>query len=159
MSPHQIVTHPGPAHKDDFLACSLLLHHHQVPTYRREPNEGDLTDASTLVVDVGSRHEPGLGNFDHHQFPADHPPVCALTLVLQHLEIYEDARKFCEWLEPAEHFDTRGPVATAEWMGLSRQHLAQLNSPIDGAILRGKRIHRCALLSDSGILYSNHSYG
>lgn len=136
MAPSKIVTHPGPAHKDDFLACSLLLHHHPVPIYRREPDEGDLADTSTFVVDVGGQHDPSLGNFDHHQFPADHPPVCALTLVLQHLEIYDDARKFCEWIEPAEHFDTRGPIATASWLGLTRQHLAQLNSPIDGAILR-----------------------
>ncbi|MDP0491238.1 MAG: MYG1 family protein [Verrucomicrobiota bacterium JB023] len=136
MPPTQIVTHPGPAHKDEFLACSLLLSPYPVPIIRREPTEADLADPEIIVVDVGGQHEPDSNNFDHHQFPADHPPICALSLVLQHLELYDDARKFCEWLEPAEYFDTRGPVETARWLGLSREHLAQLNSPIDGTILR-----------------------
>ena len=35
----QIVTHPGGAHKDDFLACSVLVHLYQVPIHRREPTE------------------------------------------------------------------------------------------------------------------------
>ena len=51
-----------------------------------------------LVVDVGGEHDPERGNFDHHQFPRDHDPVCALSLVLQDLGLYEDARNFCEWL-------------------------------------------------------------
>ena len=79
---------------------------------------------------------PERGNFDHHQFPKDHPPVCALSLVLQHLGVYEDARAFCDWLEPAEWFDTRGPVETSRWLGIERDKLAKLNSPIDTTLLR-----------------------
>lgn len=134
--PSLIVTHPGAAHKDELLACALLLANHPVSISRREPTPADLDDPETIVVDVGGRHQPQLLNFDHHQFPADHPPVCALSLVLQHLGIYDEARSFCEWLEPAEHFDTRGPIATAKWLGLDRDQLAKLNSPIDGTILR-----------------------
>lgn len=136
MSLSQIVTHPGGAHKDEFLACSLLLALHPVALARREPTAVDLADPAIAVVDVGGEHAPERHNFDHHQFPADHPPVCALSLVLQHLGIYEDARTFCDWLEPAEWFDTRGPNETAKWLGIDRDTLAKLNSPIDVTLLR-----------------------
>ncbi len=88
------------------------------------------------MVDVGGEHDPDKGNFDHHQFPADHEPVCALSLVLQDLGLYDDARKFCEWLEPAEWFDTRGPFQTAKWMGVERDVMNKLNSPVDITLLR-----------------------
>ncbi len=133
---HQIVTHPGSAHKDDFLACCVLIHLHRVPVRRREPSDEDLDDPGTLVVDVGHRHEPARGNFDHHQFPGDHPPVCALSLVLQHQGLYEDARSFCDWLEPAEWLDARGPRETAEWLGIDRDIIGKLVSPVDVTLLR-----------------------
>ena len=60
----------------------------------------------------------------------------ALSLVLQDLGLYEDARSFCEWLEPAEWFDTRGPFATAEWLGVDRSLVNRLNSPVDITLLR-----------------------
>ncbi len=131
-----IVTHPGGAHKDELLACSLLAAVHRVPIIRREPTVEDLADPTVAVVDVGGEHAPERHNFDHHQFPADHPPVCALSLVLQHLGVYEDARQFCDWLEPAEWFDTRGPNVTAKWLGVDRATMNKLNSPIDVTILR-----------------------
>lgn len=131
-----ILTHPGGAHKDELLACSLLAAVHRVPIKRREPTAADLADPSIAVVDVGGEHAPELHNFDHHQFPADHPPVCALSLVLQHLDVYEDARQFCDWLEPAEWFDTRGPNATAQWLGVDRTTMNKLSSPVDVTILR-----------------------
>ncbi len=131
-----ILTHPGSAHKDEFLACSVLLALHPAPIVRREPTNADLTDPTVAVVDVGHRHEPALNNFDHHQLPKDHPPTCSLSLVLQHLGIYEDARQFCEWLEPAEWFDCRGPIATAKFLGVDRNALPKLNSPIDITLLR-----------------------
>jgi hypothetical protein len=131
-----ILTHAGSAHKDEFLACSVLLSLHPVPVVRREPTPADLDSPAVCVVDVGHRHEPALHNFDHHQFPKDHPPTCSLSLVLQHLGLYADARQFCEWLEPAEWFDTRGPIATAQWLGVARDALNKLNSPIDTTLLR-----------------------
>ena len=134
---HQIVTHPGGAHKDDFLACCVMLHLHQVPVFRREPAGEDLEDPGTVVIDIGHRHEPEKNNFDHHQFPRDHPPTCALSLVLQHLGIYEDALKFCDWLEPAEWLDARGPREAAEWLEVDRAVINQLVSPIDVTMLRG----------------------
>jgi hypothetical protein len=131
-----ILTHPGSAHKDEFLACSVLLAVTPAPIVRREPSGADLADVSVAVVDVGHAHDPALHNFDHHQLPKDHPPTCSLSLVLQHLGLYEDARQFCDWLEPAEWFDCRGPIATAQWLGVDRDAISKLNSPIDGTLLR-----------------------
>ena len=136
MNFSQILTHPGGSHKDEFLACCLLLAENPVSIVRREPTDADLADLSIAVVDVGHEHDPARGNFDHHQFPKDHPPTCSLSLVLQHLGVYEDARKFCDWLEPAEWFDTRGPIETARWLGVERETLFKLNSPIDTTLLR-----------------------
>lgn len=136
MTFSQILTHPGGSHKDEFLACCLLLAENAVPIVRREPTDADLADVATAVVDVGHEHDASRGNFDHHQFPKDHPPTCSLSLVLQQLGVYEDARQFCDWLEPAEWFDTRGPVETAKWLGVARETLFKLNSPIDTTLLR-----------------------
>ena len=140
----RILTHPGGAHKDEFLACSLLVAVHGIEVVRREPTPEDLADPATAVVDVGGEHDPAKNNFDHHQFPADHPPACSLSLVLQHLGLYEDARRFCDWLEPAEWFDTRGPVTTAQWLGVDRDTLSKLNSPVDVTLLR--RFAKASLL-------------
>ena len=41
---NSIVTHPGGAHKDEFLACAVLLSKDSLPIYRREPTEVDLAD-------------------------------------------------------------------------------------------------------------------
>ncbi len=131
-----IVTHPGGAHKDDFLACSVMLFHHNVPIYRREPTAADIADPQVCVIDVGGEHAPERMNFDHHQFPNDYVPTCALSLVLQHFNLYEEGRKFCDWLETTEWFDTRGMVKTAQWMGVERSVMGKLNSPIDLTCLR-----------------------
>ena len=140
-----LLTHPGSAHKDDLLACCVLLAKSPVAIERREPSETDLGNPNTAVIDVGDRHDPSLGNFDHHQFPRDTQPTCALSLVLKHLGLYEDAKKFCEWLEPAEWFDCRGPKQTADWLGVEREVIGKLNSPIDVSLLRrfaAKTLHK-----------------
>ena len=149
MHVRYILTHPGSAHKDDFLACSILADIHQAPIVRREPVAEELEDPSVCVVDVGGEYSPERNNFDHHQFPADSAPACALTLILKHIGIYEDARRFCEWLEPTEWFDTRGPVETAQWLGIEREVLHQLNSPIDITLLRRFALAEQAIISEA----------
>ncbi len=131
-----LVTHPGGAHKDEFLACCVLLASNPVRIERREPTSADLIDPSICVLDVGHLHDPALRNFDHHQFSKDHPPTCTLSLVLKDLGLYDDARAFCEWLEPTEWFDSRGPNKTAKWLSVDREVLNKLNSPIDLTLLR-----------------------
>lgn len=132
----RVVTHPGGAHKDDLLATCVLIARHGCPVERRDPTEAELADPAVATVDVGGSHDPPLHNFDHHHFDREHPPTCALSLVLDSIGLYEDARQFCEWLEPAEWFDSRGPKRTAEWLGVPRRAIGQLNSPIDITILR-----------------------
>ena len=136
MSIKQIITHPGGAHKDDFLACSLMIYSYGVPVLRKEPSESDVADVSIAVVDVGGEHEATRMNFDHHQFPADYEPTCALSLVLRHLGLYDEAREYCDWLETSEWLDTRGAVKTAKWLGIDRSAMAKLNSPVDITLLR-----------------------
>ncbi len=136
MAIKRILTHPGGAHKDEFLACSVMIALHAAPVVRREPTADDLADPSVCVIDVGGQHDPIRNNFDHHQLPRDGVPTCALSLVLQHLGLYEDARLAFEWLETAEWFDVQGPTRTAEWLGVERRVISQLNSPIDIAMLR-----------------------
>ena len=150
MTIQLIVTHPGGAHKDDFLACSLLAHLHGVPIQRREPTDEDLARVATCVVDVGGVHDAGLNNFDHHQFPRDAPPLCALSLVLQDLGIYDDALSFCAWLRPAEWLDTLGPNETAKLMEIPRSAFSDLNSPIDMTMLNRFASHT-ELTPDSSI--------
>ena len=133
---HTILTHPGGAHKDEFLACAVLAAVHGCRIVRREPEDRDLADPGVAVVDVGGEHDPARSNFDHHQFGPDGPLWCALSLVLMDLGVYGDARKFCEWLETAERFDVTGPNATAAWLGVDRGVLARLQSPVDVTLLR-----------------------
>ena len=97
-----IITHPGGAHKDDFLACCVLLTQASVPIYRRDPSAKDLKDSSVAVVDIGLQHSSKIYNFDHHQLSSEQVPTCALSLVLKDLGLYEDAREYCDWLETSE---------------------------------------------------------
>lgn len=147
----RILTHPGGAHKDDLLAVCVLIAKYGAPIVRRDPTQEDLDDDCIVVVDIGGVHEPIRKNFDHHQFPREHAPTCALSLVLDHLGLYEDARQFCDWLEPAEWFDSRGPKKTAEMLEVSRRAISQLNSPIDITLLR--RFAQVSELSAGNPLY------
>ena len=132
----KIITHPGSAHKDEFLACALLIAENKVSIIRREPTAEDLTDPKVAVVDVGGEHTPENLNFDHHQLPRSETSTCALSLVLQYFNLYEDAREFCPWLEIVEWFDCRGLGGTAQSLGIDREILSRLNSPIDIILLR-----------------------
>ena len=132
----RIITHPGSAHKDDFLACCVLIAENPVSIQRKDPKSKDLDDSSVAVIDVGDRHEPNKKNFDHHQFSRDRVPTCSLSLVLQDLGLYDDARSFCDWLETAEWFDCRGASATATWLGVKRDIIGRMSSPIELSLLR-----------------------
>ncbi|WP_309399860.1 MYG1 family protein [Cerasicoccus maritimus] len=145
MDLDKIITHGGGSHRDEFLACCLLISECAVPIERRDPTEAELADARIAVVDIGHQHEPSLSNFDHHQFPRDMAPTCALSLVLMHMGLYDHAKQFCDWLESTEHFDCRGAKETGEWIGVTPEQMRRLDSPIDPTILRlfaGKAVHQ-----------------
>jgi len=132
---HTVITHPGGAHKDDLLAVCVLVAETGAVVHRRDPTSAELADPGVAVIDVGGSHDPALSNFDHHHFPREHPPTCALSLLLQSKGLYEDALHFCDWLEVAEWFDSRGPTKTAKFLGVPRKAVSQLNSPIDMTLL------------------------
>ena len=135
MSYKTILTHPGSAHKDDFLACCLLVSKYKLPIIRREPHNEELANPGVLVVDIGQIHDPDSGNFDHHQFPREHPPICALSLVCKKLGVFESASKYLDWFKTLEWFDSRGPEETAQWLDIPRTTLNKLSSPIEIVVL------------------------
>jgi hypothetical protein len=133
----EIVTHPGPAHRDEFIACSLLLGvYPALPVYRREPTEEDLLDPAIIVVDVGGQFDLHLRNFDHHQLPRDAEPTCAITQVCKWLNIdLPTARALWSWLEAAEILDSKGPVALAKKYGIRGDDLHKMISTIESTVV------------------------
>ncbi|MGK2905104.1 MAG: MYG1 family protein [Desulfuromonadales bacterium] len=130
---YKIVSHPGSAHKDDFLAVSVLLATlGDAQVFRREPTSADLDDLNTYVVDVGMEYAPERHNFDHHN---DRSLPCAFHLVMQHLGHHEAAMMMFEWYPHMSMMDVRGPYRTAEHLGVDASVLFASSSPIDGYII------------------------
>ncbi len=130
---YRIVTHPGSAHKDDFLsACVLLATLDHAEVFRREPTAADLNDPNTYVVDVGFEYAPERHNFDHHH---DRTLPCAFHLVMQHLGHHAAAMLMFDWYPHMSMMDVRGPYRTAEHLGVDSSVLFVTSSPIDGYIL------------------------
>ena len=126
-----ILTHPGKAHRDEFISCCLLIAAGQADRVeRRDATEKDLDDSEVIVLDQGGRHQPELMNFDHHQFERDAAPACSITLVLPLLGVdAEVARSIWGWLEFTERMDSKGPFATAKALGLTPDALLASASP------------------------------
>ena len=135
----KIITHPGQAHRDEFMACSLLIAAGKCDRIeRRDATEEDLNDPEVIVLDQGGRHEPDTRmNFDHHQLPRDAAPTCSITLILPYLGIGPwQARQIWGWLEFSELLDSKGPFATAEKLGSNPDALFAGVSPIETTVLR-----------------------
>ena len=137
----KIVTHSGHAHRDDFLSVCFTLamcaSEQNSPELKRgDPTEEDLNDCNVVVLDVGEQHQPELSNFDHHQFDRDSEPVCALTLILQNMTIYEEANRGFRWLNVTEKFDSKGPHYVANEIGIEWNKISDATfSPIEEVIL------------------------
>ncbi len=130
---YKIITHPGSAHKDDFMAVSLLLATlDSAEVFRREATSEDLADPDTYVVDVGMEHDLEKHNFDHHQ-NATLP--CAFHLVMKYLGYHDAAMVVFGWYAQMSMMDVRGPYRTAEYLGVDTSILFSSSSPIDGYIL------------------------
>lgn len=131
-----IVTHPGQAHRDEVMACAMLLASQAVPIQRRDPTEDDLQDPEVAVVDCGRRHEPALANLDHHQM-ARGTVTCAFDLAMEWLGYKpEEYRDVFLWAEFTSRLDATGPGAAAAWLGCTPDALARTVSPIETSILR-----------------------
>lgn len=130
---YKIISHPGSAHKDDFMAVSILLATlGEARVERREVTQDDINDANTYVVDVGMVYDPENHNFDHHQ---DQSLPCAFHLVMQHLGYHDAANVVFGWYTHMSMMDVRGPYKTAEQLGVDTSILFAASSPIDGYIL------------------------
>ncbi len=146
---YKIIAHPGSAHKDDFMAVSVLLATlGNAKVYRREPTSEDLADPKTYVVDVGMEYSPELHNFDHHQ---DRSLPCAFHLVMKHLGHHDAAMLMFVWYPHMSMMDVRGPYKTAEHLGIDSSVIFASSSPIDGYIL--SRFSRLESLSGKDLLY------
>jgi hypothetical protein len=146
---HKIVVHPGSAHRDDFMAVSILLATvEDALVFRRDPTSEDLADPATYVVDVGMQYDPQLSNFDHHQ---DSSLPCAFHLVMQHLGYHEDAQLVYGWYPLMSMMDVKGPHKTAEYFGVDASLLLASASPIDGYIL--SRFSRIKTLGPDDLIY------
>lgn len=128
-----IITHPGQAHRDDFISCCLIMSEYGGKVYRRNPTKKELLDSDIFVVDIGGEYNPEFRNFDHHQFPRDHEPTCALTQVMKYMEL--DYSIF-PWFPTTELLDSKGPFQFCSKAGISKDLLDSLQSPIEGYILR-----------------------
>ena len=62
----QVATHPGNFHADDVFAIAVLqLVHGELDVVRTRDAEAQA--AADLRVDVGGKHAPATGDFEHHQ--------------------------------------------------------------------------------------------
>lgn len=146
---HKIIVHPGNAHRDDFLAVSILLAIlDEAEVFRCDPSREDLADPATYVVDVGMEYDPERRNYDHHQ---DKSLPCAFHLVMQDLGYHEDAQAVFGWYPFMSMMDVRGPHKTAEHFGVDASVLLASSSPIDGYIL--SRFSRLETLRPQDLLY------
>ena len=126
------VTHHGQAHRDDLIACAILIGGGHVSAInRRAATPEELDDPSVVVFDVGGRHEPELGNFDHHQIRADAQPDCALWMLSRHLGYDGVLRELFPWYSVVGVLDAKGPHVFAMSVGASWDKLAGLMGPID----------------------------
>jgi len=130
---YKIIAHPGSAHRDDFMAVSVLLATlGDAEISRHEPTREDLADLNTYVVDSGGEHDPDKHNFDHHQ---DKSLPCAFHLVMQYLGFHEAAKALFVWYTHMSMMDVRGPYKTAEHLGIDTSVLFAASSPIEGYIM------------------------
>lgn len=138
----KIVTHPGRAHRDEFLACCLFIASHRgakvEQIVRADPSERDMADREILVLDQGGTYSPSLHNLDHHQFDRKSKPVCSITQVIELMGDMnlQTARKVWNWLPYSEWLDSKGPNATAWEFKIPVEHMDMIQSPIERIILR-----------------------
>ena len=132
----KIITHGGQAHRDEFLACCILLGKEpNLIIERRNPSNEELNSLDIYVLDVGMRYDKERKNFDHHQMGRDAEPTCALSLVLDSIGLLDSARDIFEWFYFTEIMDSKGPYQAARWLGIQREKLIHVISPIESQLL------------------------
>jgi len=149
---HRIITHPGNAHRDDFLSvCIALARNPTMTVFRREPTNEELNGPEVLVLDVGMRHEPELNNFDHHQLERNAPAACALSMYVEYLGL-SDSFALQAWYETTKTLDAKGPFATAKELELNKFPF-ELMSPTEDILLDMFSEYSNERVADSTLLY------
>lgn len=175
----KMITHGGNAHLDDVMACAIVLVNRAwgslenghtatveaaladacegVVIERRDPTEDELADPHVLVLDVGGRYEPELGNFDHHQLPrgakesamslyaasiglpngnfdgtAEYEPDSAEYPCDSLASFLEDAYP---WFRTRVMLDACGPFATARGNGVEWSVVEKFLGPLEDVVL------------------------
>lgn len=139
----KIITHPGKAHFDEFLALSLILAVYPETDFeilRKDPSDSELDDPDVWVVDVGGRLEPELKNFDHHQ---DLSILASFCIVGDHLGISE-TMQVMPWWDFKEKMDRLGPIRLARQMGV--EDLEPAYSPLESWLIKWFEDEPCAVM-------------
>lgn len=143
MKKVKIVTHHGRAHRDEYLACCLIMYH----TYRegnlcfierRVTGDADLRNPDTWVVDTGGEYNPVARNFDHHQSDNRLKAKCSLDLVLEHLLPANQMKVFKSsqsWLKVTSMHDNQSAADTAEALQMPLATYISLRSPVEKIML------------------------
>ena len=131
----KIITHSGTAHRDEFLACSILLASYNVSEIERktEVSESELANSTIAVVDVGGSFDLELNNFDHHH---DENLPCSLHLVATAVFGRSDLSDVFVWWENVNVQDTEGFPTLARNYGLEPKQLQELMDPIGALLLK-----------------------
>lgn len=127
-----IITHPGKAHQDDFLAACVCAYKLGQPLFRLDWQESHLTDASVWMIDQGGRFQPELHNFDHHHLKEE---ICSFTMILDHFydKKYRDLFPGLKYIEIC---DSYGPQRAADFVGATQEALSVASSPISSAMIK-----------------------
>lgn len=126
------IVHPGPRHRDDFLCCCLIMAAHPMTIECRQPTEAELADKTYLVMDVGGRHEPESGNFDHHQYAGGD---CAFVLLLHYLGLYDKFVAVYPWIKFTNVLDTMGPKVAKLQYRMDNYAFGASMSPVERSLL------------------------
>lgn len=143
MKKTKIVTHNGKAHRDEYLACCVIMFHayrNGQLSYieRRMVGENDLQCPNTWVVDTGGRWDEDGLNFDHHQDDPAVAGLCAFDLVMMKIMGRRncDTYRACSpWMKLTAVHDTSGTSSAAGAFGMDIKAYLATRSPIEKAML------------------------
>lgn len=143
----KIITHPGSAHFDEFLAISMILGkfpNEEFEIERKIPTEEELNDPTIWVIDIGNRYEPSNLNFDHHQ---DNNLDCSFSLIAKHFNIENQAREIFKWWDFKNQTDLLGIKSAGEKNNIPIDKIECCQSPIEDIIIYRFSTHPERLLS------------
>lgn len=138
--PKYAVTHPGKAHRDDFItSCLIFAEFPGTPIFRRNPTPEELADPRVIVFDIGGSYDPALNNYDHHQLENTEKREdlrCALSLWLEAHGDLASARTYWPWLIPSEVADCQGTKALAQMANSSWNDISLISiNPTENFLL------------------------